>query len=115
VHAEAARAEDTDWTQIVGLYDRLAMLHPSPVVALNRAVAVAMADGPAEALPLVEALKSALSDYHLWHATRADLLQRLDRCEEARAAYERARALTQNEAERRFLDRRLAALEPCKV
>jgi RNA polymerase sigma-70 factor (ECF subfamily) len=112
VHAEAARAEDTDWRQIAALYERLHALHPSPVVALNRAVAVAMADGPAAALPLVDALAEPLGDYHLWHAARADLLRRLGRRDEARAAYEHAHARTHNEAERRFLARRLAELAP---
>jgi RNA polymerase sigma-70 factor (ECF subfamily) len=111
VHAEAARAEETDWRQIVALYDRLHALHPSPVVALNRAVAIAMADGPAAALPHVDALAAPLADYHLWHATRADLLRRLGRRDEARAAYERAHALAQNEAERRFLARRVMELD----
>jgi RNA polymerase sigma-70 factor (ECF subfamily) len=108
VHAEAPRAEDTDWRQLVGLYDRLYARHPSPVVALNRAVAVAMADGPAAALAIVDGLADALPDYHLWHATRADLLRRLGRGGEAIAAYEHAHALTDNEAERRFLARRIA-------
>jgi RNA polymerase sigma-70 factor, ECF subfamily len=110
VHAEATRAEGTDWRQIVHLYDRLHALHPSPVVALNRAVAVAMADGPAAALPLVDDLGEPLESYHLWHAARADLLRQLGRREEAIAAYQRARALAQNEAERRFLTRRLDEL-----
>ncbi|MGZ6143919.1 MAG: RNA polymerase sigma factor, partial [Myxococcales bacterium] len=107
VHAEAARAEDTDWRQIALLYERLSRAHPSPVVALNQAVAVSMADGPAAALPLVDALSGALGDYHLWHATRADLLRRLGRRDEAVAAYERARELTSNDTERRFLARRI--------
>lgn len=110
VHAEAARAEDTDWRQIAGLYERLYALHPSAVVALNRAVALAMAEGPAEALPLVDALSESLADYHLWHATRADLLRRLGRHAEALASYQRAHALARNEAERRFLARRVAEL-----
>jgi len=110
VHAEAARAEDTDWAQIAGLYERLYALHPSPVVALNHAVAIAMAEGPAKALALVETLSEPLAGYHLWHATRADLLRRLERREEAAAAYRRAHELAQNEAERRFLARRLAEL-----
>ncbi len=110
VHAESARAEDTDWRQIVGLYDRLYALHPSAVVALNRAVALAMADGPAAALPLVDALTESLAEYHLWHATRADLLRRLGRRAEAIASYQRAHALARNEAERRFLARRVADL-----
>ena len=110
VHGGARRAEETDWRQVAGLYDRLLARHPSPVVALNRAVAVAMADGPAAALPLVDALAEPLADYYLWHAARADLLRRLGRTGEAAAAYRRAHALTQNEAERRFLAARLAAL-----
>jgi RNA polymerase sigma-70 factor (ECF subfamily) len=108
VHAEAARAGDTDWRQIVGLYDRLYALHPSPVVALNRAVAVSMADGPAAALPLVDALQ--LDAYHLWHAARADLLCRLGRRDEAADAYRDALARTENAVERRFLERRLTSL-----
>ena len=111
VHADAARAEDTDWRQIAGLYDLLHARHPSPVVALNRAAAVSMADGPAAALPLVDALAGPLSEYHLWHATRADLLRRLERRDEAIAAYRRAHALAGNEAERRFLARRARELE----
>ncbi len=110
VHAEAARAEDTDWRQIAALYERLLARHPSPVVALNRAVAVAMADGPAAALPLVDALAAPLADYHLFHAARADLLRRLGRRDEAVAAYRDALARALNEPERRFLARRLAEL-----
>jgi RNA polymerase sigma-70 factor (ECF subfamily) len=106
VHGEAARYEDTDWTQIVGLYRALHDRHPSPIVALNAAVAVSMADGPDAALPLVDALEAELADYYLWHSTRADLLRRLGRRAEAAAAYGRAHALTQNEVERRFLERR---------
>jgi RNA polymerase sigma-70 factor (ECF subfamily) len=107
VHADAKRAEDTDWRQIAALYAELARLAPSPVVELNRAVAVAMAAGPEEGLRLVERI-GGLDGYHLLHATRADLLRRLDRRDEAAAAYERALALTSNEAERTFLERRLA-------
>lgn len=110
VHADAARAEDTDWRQIVALYDLLRARHPSPVVELNRAVAVSMAQGPAAALPLVDALGATLSAYHLWHATRADLLRRLGRTAEALAAYRRAEALAGNDAERRFLAGRISAL-----
>lgn len=110
VHAEATRAEETDWQQIAGLYERLHALHPSPVVALNHAVAIAMSQGPDAALPLVDALKETLEDYHLWHSTRADLLRRLNRREEAVASYRRAHALAQNEVERRFLERRMAEL-----
>ena len=107
VHAEARTAAETDWPQIAALYDKLHALHPSPVVALNRAVAVSMARGPQAALPLVEELAPELSEYHLWHVARADLLHRLGRPAEARAALERARDLATNEAERRFLQRRL--------
>ena len=111
VHADAPRAEGTDWKQIAGLYDLLAGLHPSPVVALNRAVAISMAQGPAAALPLVDALEEQLAGYHLWHATRADLLRRLGRRGEAIAAYRRAQSLAQNETERRFLECRIGELE----
>jgi len=110
VHAQAARAEDTDWRQICALYAHLFQLHASPVVALNRAVAISMADGPERALPLVDAIAEALDGYHLLHATRADLLRRLGRRDEAAAAYRRAHALSQNETERRFLRRRLREL-----
>jgi RNA polymerase sigma-70 factor (ECF subfamily) len=116
VHARAARATDTDWREIAGLYARLAATHPSAVVALNHAVAVAMADGPAEGLRRIDALASdgALAGYHLLPAARADLLRRLGRTVEAAAAYRDALALVGNEAERRFLERRLAevALAP---
>ena len=110
LHAKAACPDDTDWSQISALYGRLFALHRSPVVALNRAVALSMAEGPEAALPLVEALQSALEDYHLWHATRADLLRRLGRTTEAVCCYQRALELTQNEVERRFLNRRLEEL-----
>ena len=108
VHAETLRADETDWAQIAELYARLLRLHSSPVIALNRAVAVSMSEGAAAALPLVEALADSLEAYHLWHATRADLLRRLGRREEARASYLRAHALAQNEPERRFLAQRIA-------
>jgi RNA polymerase sigma-70 factor, ECF subfamily len=98
---------ETDWTQIALLYGRLAELMPSPVVELNRAVAVAMADGPAAALALVDAIPG-LDGYHLRHSTRAELLRRLGRDDEARAAYERALALAPSETERDFIGRRLA-------
>jgi RNA polymerase sigma-70 factor (ECF subfamily) len=112
VHAEALRYEDTDWRQIVALYDVLMRIEPSPVVALNRAVAVAMHDGIEAGLSLVDALleDNALDNYHLAHATRADFCRRLGRVALARSAYERALALTQQESERRFLSRRLAEL-----
>ncbi len=104
VHTDAATAADTDWAQIVQLYDQLTAIAPSPVVALNRAVAVAETEGPATALPLVEDLP--LADHHLFHAVRADLLRRLGRAEEARTAYDEAIRRTTNEAERRYLLRR---------
>jgi RNA polymerase sigma-70 factor (ECF subfamily) len=113
VHAETTDAAATDWTQIVGLYDVLARAEPSPVVELNRAVAVAMRDGPEAGLALVDAIlaRGELLDYRLAHAARADLCRRLGRASEARAAYERALALTLQEPERRFLERRLAELK----
>jgi RNA polymerase sigma-70 factor (ECF subfamily) len=110
VHANAVTASETDWRQIVILYNRLYALHPTPIVALNQAVAVSIADGPAAALPLVEALSEPLADYHLWHAARADLLRRIGRSEEALASYRRAHALAGNDAERRFLARRIGEL-----
>jgi len=112
VHAEAASSGATDWAQIVGLYDALARIEPSPVVALNRAVAVAMRDGAQAGLALVEALleQGELKDYHLAHAARADLCRRLQRWADARAAYERALALARQEPERRFLQRRIDEL-----
>ena len=112
VHAEAPNAEATDWAQIVGLYDVLLEMQPSPVVELNRAVAVAMRDGPAAGLALVEAIlaRGELSEYHLAHSARADLCRRLGRAEDARRSYQRALDLTRQAAERRFLERRLAEL-----
>jgi RNA polymerase sigma-70 factor (ECF subfamily) len=112
VHAEARTAAATDWSQIVGLYEVLARTNPSPVVELNRAAAVAMRDGPAAGLALIDAIlaRGDLDDYHLAHAARADLCRRLGRAREARAAYERALALTRQEPERRFLERRLREL-----
>jgi len=109
-HVTATEAAATDWPQIALLYERLATLIPSPVVELNRAVAVAMADGPAAGLELVAALEAsgALRGYHLLPATRADLLRRLGRVEEAAASYREARELAATDAERRYLDRRLA-------
>ncbi|MDQ3947120.1 MAG: RNA polymerase subunit sigma-24, partial [Actinomycetota bacterium] len=109
-HATAAEPSATDWTEIAGLYGRLARMLPSPVVELNRAVAVAMADGPGAGLRLVEALEAtgALAGYHLLPATRADLLRRLERPAEAAAAYRRALELAATDAERRYLTRRLA-------
>ena len=106
-HARAPRPEDTDWPLIASLYGDLAELSPSPVVELNRAVAVAMADGPAAGLALTDRLAPALEGYHLFHATRADLLRRLGRQEEAARAYARALDRATNPAERAFLERRL--------
>jgi RNA polymerase sigma-70 factor (ECF subfamily) len=112
VHAEAPSAEATDWGQIVALYDVLARVVPSPVVELNRAVAVAMRDGPAAGLALIDAIlaRGELADYHLAHAARADLCRRLGKTREARGSYERALGLARQEPERRFLQRRLAQL-----
>lgn len=112
VHAEAPTAAATDWAQIVALYDLLLRLDPSPVVALNHAVAVAMHEGPAIGLAAVDAIlaRGDLADYHLAHAARADLCRRLGRTEEARAAYRRALELVRQAPERRFLEQRLAQL-----
>jgi RNA polymerase sigma-70 factor (ECF subfamily) len=112
LHAQAPRHEATDWLQIVGLYEVLLRLHPSPVVELNHAAAVSMVDGPARALDLLDALaaRGGLDDYHLLPAVRADLLRRLERREEAKDAYRAALALARLEPERRLLARRLAEL-----
>jgi RNA polymerase sigma-70 factor (ECF subfamily) len=110
-HARARRAEDTDWDAVVRAYDALAELDDSPVVALNRAVAVAMARGPEAGLALADEQAEPLAGYHLLHATRADLLRRLGRTAEAGAAYERALALTTNPVEREFLAGRIGELE----
>jgi RNA polymerase sigma-70 factor (ECF subfamily) len=114
VHAEAPSAAATDWAQIVALYDVLLGIEASPVIELNRAVAVAMRDGPAAGLALVDALlgRGELRDYHLAHAARADLCRRLGRGADARHSYEAALALARQPAERRFLQRRLAELDP---
>ena len=112
VHASAADAATTDWARIVALYDLLARAEPSPVVELNRAVAVAMSDGPSAGLVLIDAIlgRGDLLDYHLAHAARADLCRRLGRLPEARDSYERALSLTEQEPERRFLQRRLTEI-----
>jgi len=112
-HCQAARAEDTDWPEIARLYDLLERLQPSPIVSLNRAVAVAMVDGPRPALALIDALTAAgdLDGYHLLHAARADLLRRVGSNVEAVKSYERALALVTNESERRFLKRRLREVQ----
>jgi RNA polymerase sigma-70 factor (ECF subfamily) len=112
VHAEARSAAETDWAQIAALYDVLLAADPSPVVELNRAVAIAMRDGAPAGLALVDAIleRGDLASYHLAYAARADLLAQLGRAAESRAAYERARALATQEPERRFLERRIAEL-----
>ncbi len=112
VHAEAPHAGATDWAQIVGLYDVLARVEPSPVVELNRAAAVAMRDGPLAGLALIDAIlaRGELGDYHLAHSARADLCRRLGRTADARASYQTALGLTRLEPERRFLERRLGEL-----
>ena len=113
VHANAANAAATDWTQIVALYEVLMRVDPSAVIELNHAVAVAMRDGPAAGLALVEAIlgRGDLADYHLAHAARADLCRRLGRATEARTAYEQALGLTHQDPERRFIERRLRELK----
>lgn len=107
VHCQAARPEDTDWQRILRLYDLLTRVQPSPIVSLNRAVAVAMAISPQSGLALIDALSADLRDYHLLHSARADLLRRMGSKDEAAQAYERALELVTNESERRYLERRL--------
>ena len=111
-HCKAARAEDTNWAQIVTLYDLLEQVMPSPIVSLNRAVAIAMAKGPQPALDLIDQLSASgeLDDYHLLHAARADMLRRLGANEEAAESYKTALGLVSNDSERRFLERRLQEL-----
>jgi len=113
LHCRVARAEDTDWPQIVGLYGLLAQLQPSPVVTLNQAVAVAMAEGPEAALGIIDSLAAAgdLNSYHLLHSTRAELLRRLGAADAAAKSYERALELVTNDSERRFLERRLREVQ----
>jgi RNA polymerase sigma-70 factor (ECF subfamily) len=113
LHCQAASAEDTDWPQILRLYDLLERLQPSPIVSLNRAVAVAMVDGPVAALELIDAVAAGgdLDEYHLLHAARADLLRRAGLAAAAAASYARALELATNESERRFLERRLREVE----
>ena len=112
VHAEAPNPAATNWAQIVELYDVLVRVEPSPVVELNRAVAVAMRDGPLAGIALIDAIleRGDLRDYHLAHSARADLCRRLGRTAEARSSYKRALDLTRQEPERRFLERRLGEL-----
>jgi RNA polymerase sigma-70 factor (ECF subfamily) len=112
IHADARGPAATDWAQIVAIYDVLAQAEPSPVIELNRAVAIAMRDGPAAGLELIDAilLRGELADYHLAHSARADLCRRLQKTSEARESYRRALELARQEPERRFLERRLAEL-----
>jgi RNA polymerase sigma-70 factor (ECF subfamily) len=112
VHAEASHPAGTDWARIAGLYDLLVRAEPSPVVELNRAVALAMRDGPEVGLELIDAIlgRGELTEYHLAHAARADLCRRLGRTGEARASYKRALDLARQDPERRFLERRMAEL-----
>jgi RNA polymerase sigma-70 factor (ECF subfamily) len=114
LHCQAERAEETDWAQIVRLYDLLESLLPSPIISLNRAVAVAMADGPGAALALIDRLTEAgdLDEYHLLHAARADLLRRVGASADAAKSYARALELVTNDSERRFLERRLREVRP---
>jgi RNA polymerase sigma-70 factor (ECF subfamily) len=114
LHCQAPRAEETDWPQIVRLYDLLERLQPSPIVSLNRAAAIAMVDGPRPALALIDALAASgeLDRYHLLHAARADLLRRLGSSTEAAKSYAQALRLVTNDAERRFLERRLREVQP---
>ncbi len=113
VHCRASSAEETNWREIVSLYDLLARVQPSPIVSLNRAVAVAMVDGPEAALEIIEAIAAdgKLDDYHLLHAARADLLRRLQSYDKAEQSYVRALELVTNDSERRFLKRRLAEVQ----
>jgi len=115
-HCQATRAEDTDWAQVLGLYDLLERVQPSPIVSLNRAVALAMVNGPQAALEIIDSLTSStaseLDSYHLLHATRADLFRRMGSREEAAKSYRRALELATNDSERRFLQKRLKEVEP---
>jgi RNA polymerase sigma-70 factor (ECF subfamily) len=106
VHTSAPEARDTDWSQVVALYDQLAAIDPNPIVALNRAIAVAELDGPDVGLAAIDRLGEPLAGYHAFHATRADLLRRLGRSAEAREAYDRAIELSGNSAEMAYLTRR---------
>jgi RNA polymerase sigma-70 factor (ECF subfamily) len=106
VHTSAPDVRDTDWSQVVALYDLFVRIDPSPIVALNRAIAVAELDGPEVALAIVDGLTDTLAGYHAFHAARADLLRRLGRSQESRAAYDRAIELAGNTAETAYLTRR---------
>ncbi|OUL21115.1 RNA polymerase subunit sigma-24 [Nostoc sp. RF31YmG] len=112
IHCQALRAEETDWAQIVQLYDVLARLQPSPIVSLNRAVAISMIESPETALELIDGLASQLNGYHLFHATRADLLRRIGASASAAQSYALALVLVTNDSERRFLERRLREVQP---
>ncbi len=112
LHCQAVRAEETDWSQIVQLYNLLERLQPSPIVSLNRAVAIAMVEGPKTAIGLIDGLATELDGYHLFHAARADLLRRVGALEEAAQSYVRARELATNKSERRFLEHRLREVQP---
>jgi RNA polymerase sigma-70 factor, ECF subfamily len=114
VHCKAAQPADTDWNEIVRLYDQLESVQPSPVVSLNRAVAVAMAKGPRAGLVMIDGLAAEddLDEYHLLHAARADLLRRLGQFAESAESYVRALALVTNDSERRYLERRLREVQP---
>lgn len=116
-HCSAQRTEDTDWRRIVLLYDILERAQPSPIISLNRAVAVAMAQGPKQGLALLESIANGehLENYHLLHATRADLLRRMGALEEAARSYRRALLLVNNESERRYLERRLQAVQSSRT
>jgi RNA polymerase sigma-70 factor (ECF subfamily) len=112
VHCQAARPHDTDWPQILRLYDQLERLQPSPIVSLNRAVAVAMVNGPEAGLAIIDSLAAGdLQNYHLLHAARADFLRRLGSRQQAASSYRRALALVSNDSERRFLERRLGEMQ----
>ncbi len=116
-HADAPSVADTDWARVVALYDVLLRIDPSPVAALNRAVALSMRDGPEAGLAAIDSVmgQGGLDDYHLAHAARADLERKLGRAAAARASYRRALALTRQPAERRFLEARLAQIAPGRV
>jgi RNA polymerase sigma-70 factor (ECF subfamily) len=113
VHAEAESVAATDWRQIVAIYDRLVQIQPSPIVSLNRSVAIAMRDGPEAGLAQIETLlaQGELANYYLAHSARADMYRRLGNADEARSAYQRALALTQQEPERQFLQERIRQLK----
>jgi len=116
VHGEAETADETDWAQIVALYDVLVRADPSPIIELNRAAAIAMRDGPAAGLAIIDAIlaRGELDGYHLAHSARADLCRRLGRFADARGSYQRALTLVRQDAERKFLERRLREGEGAK-